>query len=124
MQTRTVAGTVFVEVCVENQSTSTPLFLEYVRLEPAAGAGPAVQLSAAAADPAGKPSASLDAADFLQRHLDALTIVPPNGAHNLLYRLAPPPPASSGGRGDGKADIGRLEIKWRRSMGEVRHLSM
>lgn len=36
--------------------------------------------------------------------------------HSLKAPLLP----ASGGRADGKADIGRLEIKWRRSMGEVR----
>ena len=41
-QTRTVAGAVFLEVCVENQNATTPMFLEYVRLEPASGVGDAV----------------------------------------------------------------------------------
>ena len=119
LQTRTVAQQVFVEVCVENQSATAPLFLEYVRLEPSANAGPVQQLSPATAAPASKPSASLDAAAFLQQHIDALTIVQPNGAHNLLYQMPSPPPQAFSGSADGKADIGRLEIKWRRSMGEV-----
>jgi Protein of unknown function (DUF974) len=110
---------VFVEVCVENQSATAPLFLEYVRLEPSASAGPVEQLSPATAAPARKPSASLDAATFLQQHIDALTIVQPNGAHNLLYQMPSPQPQAFTGSADGKADIGRLEIKWRRSMGEV-----
>lgn len=119
LQTRTVARQVFVEVCVENQSATAPLFLEYVRLEPSASAGPVDQLSPATAAPASKLSASLDAAAFLQQHIAALTVVQPNGAHNLLYQMPSPPPQAFSSAADGKADIGRLEIKWRRSMGEV-----
>lgn len=87
VQTRMVAGAVFVEVCVENQSTTAPLFLDYVRLEPPPGVGPVQSLSAAAA-PSAASAAGGDPAEFLQRHIDSLTIVQPNGAHNLLYRCA------------------------------------
>lgn len=116
-QTRSVAGTVFLEVCVENMSPTAPIFLDYVRLE-ASGGGTVEHLGVPKTLDA-RPSAAADAAEFLQRHIDGLQIVQPSGAHNLLYRLgAPPPPGGRGG--NGKADLGRLEIKWRRSMGEVR----
>lgn len=119
VQTRTVAGTVFLEVCVENQSATAPIFLDYVRLE-ASGGGSVAHLGSESTAGAARSAAGADAAEFLRRHIDSLQIVQPGGAHNLLYRLgAPPPPGGRGG--DGKADLGRLEIKWRRSMGEVGH---
>ncbi len=115
-QTRSVAGTVFLEVCVENLSPTAPIFLDYVRLE-ASGGGTVEHLGVPKT--LDGPSAAADAPEFLQRHIDGLQIVQPSGAHNLLYRLgAPPPPGGRGG--NGKAELGRLEIKWRRSMGEVR----
>mmetsp|Transcript_3812 Transcript_3812/g.10967 ORF Transcript_3812/g.10967 Transcript_3812/m.10967 type:complete len:387 (+) Transcript_3812:335-1495(+) len=107
---KSFGGHTFLEVGLGNTSSTTALVLECVKLEAPPGAT-AHQVGESAAPVASSPTE--DAAALLQRRIDQMQLLGPGAVQNMLFELDFATPADHN-----KADLGRLEIRWKRACGE------
>lgn len=112
-KTKTAAGKVFLEVSVGNLASESALLLDAVRLDAPKG----VTAKALTLMPPTSTIKSLNAAEYLQGHLEDLELLRPGSAQNYLFEVQGQPVADGA-----KADLGRLDLTWRRSLGQTGRL--